>query len=158
MGVREEQALYEGGAHSQSVRLAHMLALPEPAQVSEVDLARAVTDGLFVGALEVVAQLIRAMGKMAVHSVVSASTISRAKRRPDKRLSRETSERIYKIAQVYDEAMCAYNGDKQLVIAFMTSPNQTLKGKAPIEVASSSTPGADAVINLLRQARAGVAV
>lgn len=88
--------------------------------------------------------------------LVPEATLRRAKRarRP---LSREHSERLYEVARVVDAVGRAFHGDRRRIDAFLDRPHPLLDGETPLELAASSSAGADAVLNLLRRAEAGVA-
>ena len=51
----------------------------------------------------------------------------------------------------------AYRGELDRVEAFMTRPHPLLAGETPFDMARSSSAGADAILNLIRRAEAGVA-
>ena len=51
----------------------------------------------------------------------------------------------------------AYRGDRTATDAFLNRPHPLLDGETPLDVARSSSAGADAVLNLILRAEAGMA-
>ena len=89
--------------------------------------------------------------------VVSEATLHRH-RKSGKALSRSHSERVYGLVRVLDAVAGAFHGDVARIDDFLNRPHPLLDGEAPLEMAISSSAGADAVLNLVRRAQAGVAV
>ena len=87
--------------------------------------------------------------------IVPEATFRRAQKAG--KLSREHSERLYEIGRVVVAIAWAYRGDLDRFEAFMTRPHPLLAGETPFDMARSSSAGADAVLNLVRRAEAGVA-
>ena len=79
-------------------------------------------------------------------------------RKANKRLSRELSERLYEMGRVVDAVGRAYHGDRQAIDTFLNRPHPLLDGETPFDMARSSSAGADAVLNLVRRAEAGIAL
>ena len=75
-----------------------------------------------------------------------------------KALSRSHSERVYGLVRVLDAVAGAFHGDVARIDDFLNRPHPLLDGETPLELAISSSAGADAVLNLVRRAQAGVAV
>ncbi|MEM6549214.1 MAG: antitoxin Xre/MbcA/ParS toxin-binding domain-containing protein [Pseudomonadota bacterium] len=140
---------------STPARLAQMLSLEVPMDFDDVALARQVSEGLPAKAVTRLAGFF-GRGKI-VGPVVPEPTLRRA-RKARKALSREHSERLYELSRVLDAASRAYRGDRDRIMAFMTRPHPLLDGEAPFDLARSSSAGADAVLNLLDRAEAGVAL
>ena len=77
--------------------------------------------------------------------------------RPEKRYpSRQLSERLYELGRVIDGVSRAYHGDQKALDAFLNAPHPLLDGDTPLEMARSSSAGAEAVLNLVRRAEAGM--
>lgn len=91
-----------------------------------------------------------------VGPIVPEATLRRA--RKGGLLAREMSERLYEVGRVVALAERIYHGDDAAMGRFMRRPHQLLSGSAPLDMARSSSAGAEAVINLLRRAEAGFAV
>ncbi len=140
---------------SQATRLAQLLSLEVSGQFDDVALARRVSEGLPIRSVSRLAEMI---GKpLIVGPVVPEPTLRRAQK-AGKPLSREHSERLYELSRVLDAVYRAYQGDRDQVIAFLTRRHPLLDGETPLDMARSSSAGADAVLNLLLRAEAGVAV
>jgi putative toxin-antitoxin system antitoxin component (TIGR02293 family) len=75
-----------------------------------------------------------------------------------KPLPKEQSERLYELSRVVDTVSRAFHGDSARVTAFKTRPHPLLGGETPLDLARSSSAGADAVLNMLRRAEASVAL
>lgn len=145
------------GALPESVpaRVAMLLGLGGAAKMDDLALADQVVMGFPVKAATRLAELISTAGGQV--RVLSEPTLRRAKttRKP---LSREQSERVYELGRVLDAAARVFAGDPGMVARFLRRPNPVLDGRPPLDVARSSSAGAQAVINLLEEAEAGVAL
>ena len=136
-------------------RLARLLDLDEREHIDEVTFARRVAAGL---PLSAVAALGGLLGRARIEGrVVSEATVHRH-RKSGKALSRNHSERVYGLVRVLDVVAGAFHGDVARIDDFLNRPHPLLDGEAPLEMAISSSAGADAVLNLVRRAQAGVAV
>lgn len=82
----------------------------------------------------------------------------RCARKARKPLSRDMSERLYKMARVRVVAIEAYGSDEAGAGAFLARPHPLLDNRAPLEIARASSADADAVVRLLHRAEAGFAV
>ena len=141
---------------SESLRVANLLDLQVSAGFSEVDLARLVVHGLPIRSGKALKGLLRTLLNAQIDVVPEATLRRAAKAR--KTLSREHSESIYQIGRVIDAVSTVYRGDQQRIAAFLGRPHPLLDGETPLDMARSSSAGADAVLNLLHRAEAGVAV
>ena len=63
-----------------------------------------------------------------------------------------------RVAMLLDAVSRAYHGDRDAIEAFLGRPHPLLEGETPFDMARSSSAGAEAVLNLIRRAEAGVAV
>ena len=61
-------------------------------------------------------------------------------------------------ARVVDALGRVYRGDSDAILTFLNRPHPLLDGKTPLDVARSGSAGAEAVLNLIRRAEAGVIV
>ena len=139
---------------SEAPRVARLLAIDEPDALSDVQLARRVSRGLLPLAAAALAEV---LGRnRVVGPVVPEATLRRA-RRARKPLSRELSERLYEVGRVVDAVGRAYHGDRDAIDTFLSRPHPLLDGETPFDMARSSSAGADAVLNLIRRAEAGIA-
>ena len=148
---------YADPAHmpaSEAARVARLLAIDHPALLSDVQLARRVSEGL---APRAAAALSEVLGrKRVVGPVVPEATLRRA-RKAGKALSREVSERLYEVGRVVDAVSRAYHGDREAIDTFLNRPHPLLEGETPFDMARSSSAGTEAVLNLIRRAEAGIA-
>ncbi len=139
---------------SEAARVARLLAIDEPDALSDVQLARRVSRGLLPLAAAALAEV---LGRnRVVGPVVPEATLRRA-RRARKPLSRELSERLYEVGRVVDAVGRAYHGNRDAIDTFLNRPHPLLDGETPFDMARSSSAGADAVLNLIRRAEAGIA-
>lgn len=139
---------------SEAARVARLLAIDEPDALSDVQLARRVSRGLLPLAAAALAEV---LGRnRVVGPVVPEATLRRA-RRARKPLSRELSERLYEVGRVVDAVGRAYHGNRDAIDTFLNRPHPLLDGETPFDMARSSSAGADAVLNLVRRAEAGIA-
>lgn len=153
MSAIESYAEPEGLPSGEAARYARLLKLRDAETFTDVKLARQVARGLPVTALAAVAGTLA--GK-AVARLVPEATLRRA-REAGKPLSRSHSERLYDLARVLDAVGRAYHGDAARVAAFLSRPHPLLDGETPFDLAISGSAGAEAVLNLIHRADAGVA-
>ncbi len=140
---------------SASFRVARLLELEvdDPDAMSDVQLAKRIVGGLHpisVFALGEVLGRSRVIGP-----IIPEATLRRA-RKAGKPLSRELSERLYEVGRVVDAVSVVYHGDRESIEAFLNRPHALLDGETPLNVARSSSAGADAVLNLVRGIQASV--
>ncbi len=140
---------------SEAGRIARLLAIDSPAVHDDVQLARRISGGLGAGAAVALGE---ALGRNRVIGPVIPEATFRRSRNAGKALSRELSERLYEMGRVVDALGRAYRGDRHAIDAFLNRPHPLLAGETPFDLARSSSAGAEAVLNLIRRAEAGVAV
>ncbi len=141
----------------QAGRIASLLSLPTPEKKTDLDIDAAINKGLPVKAYESLLLAIRGAESDWAPNIISASTYVRAKRNAGHRLKPDASGQIYQFARVVDAARLVFGRDGESLRRFFSTPNAVLKGRKPIDVALSSPAGADAVLRVLNEARAGVA-
>ena len=140
---------------SEASRIAMLLAIDEADILSDVQLARIVSDGLLPASAIALADVLGR--RRVVGPVVPEATLRRV-RKARKALSRQLSERLYEVGRVVDAVSRAYHGDQGAIDAFLNRPHPLLEGETPFDMARSSSAGAEAVLNLIRRAEAGVAL
>ena len=140
---------------SEAARVAMLLALDEPDILSDVQLARLVSGGLLPASAIALAEV---LGRNRVVGPVVPEATLRRVRKARKALSRQLSERLYELGRVVDAVSRAYHGDRDAIDAFLNRPHPLLDGETPFDMARSSSAGAEAVLNLIRRAEAGVAL
>ncbi len=139
---------------SESTQLAKLLDIADPNSCSDVRLAQRVAGGLSPSAVTAMARVFGGNTNRIVGPIVPEATFRRAKKAG--KLSKQHSERLYEIGRVLVAVIFAYRGDQDRVEAFLTRPHPLLAGESPLGMACSSSAGADAVLNLIRRAEAGV--
>ena len=139
---------------SEAARVARLLAIDAPDVLSDVQLARRVAGGLLPLAAVALAEV---LGRSRVVGPVVPEATLRRVRKAGKPLSRELSERLYEVGRVVDALGRAYRGDRDAIDAFLNRPHPLLEGETPFDMARSSSAGAEAVLNLIRRAEAGIA-
>ena len=136
-------------------RLARLLNLDESEGLDELAFARMVADGLPVSAVTALGELV---GRARIEGRVASEATLHRRRKSGRTLSRTHSERLYGLVRVLDAIGTAFHGDVPRIHDFLVRPHQLLGGESPLELALSSAPGTDAVLNLVWRAEAGVAV
>ena len=139
---------------SEAARVARLLAIDQPDLLSDVQLARRVSGGLAPRAAMALAE---ALGRKRVVGLVIPEATLRRVRKAGKPLSRDLSERLYEVGRVVDAVSRACHGDRETIDTFLSRPHPLLEGETPFDLARSSSAGAEAVLNLIRRAEAGVA-
>ena len=139
---------------SEAVRVARLLAIDRPDLLSDVQLARRISDGLLPRAALALAQI---LGRNRVVGPVIPEATLRRVRKAGKPLSRELSERLYEVGRVVDAVSRVFHGDREAIVAFLNRPHPLLEGETPFDMARSSSAGTEAVLNLIRRAEAGIA-
>jgi putative toxin-antitoxin system antitoxin component (TIGR02293 family) len=84
---------------------------------------------------------------------ITQRTLTRRKARG--RLNQEESERLLRVAHVFDMAVQLHEGDKQAARAWLEHPNRALNGKIPFELARTEV-GAREVEALVSRLEHGV--
>ena len=140
---------------SEAARVARLLAIDGPDLLNDVQLARRVSGGLLPRAAVALAEV---LGRNRVVGPVVPEATLRRVRKAGKPLSRELSERLYEVGRVVDAVSRAYHGDRDAIDTFLNRPHPLLEGETPFDLARSSSAGAEAVLNLLRRAEAGMAL
>ncbi len=112
----------------------------------DIDLQQAIRDGFPQGA---VAGLMHSanLNLKEIAATLDLTTRSLQRRRPQGRLARSESDRIYRLARIVVLAN-EYLGDGQLALQWLRSPNGALGGRSPLDVVDTE-PGARMVENVL---------
>ena len=126
-------------------------------RMDDLALIGEVEKGLPLLSVERLARHIDPADKTFAHGIVSRASLHRL-RQQGKPLSRELSERVFAIARVFAEAKQTWGGDEDAVRRFLARPHPLLGMRTPYDLARGSSAGAELVVQLLGQARAGVAV
>jgi putative toxin-antitoxin system antitoxin component (TIGR02293 family) len=140
---------------SEAGRIGLILGLTTEEPMTDVALAGKIGEGLLPASADRLADF---LGRgTVVGQIIPEATLRRA-RKDRKVLPREMSERLYEMSRVVDAVARAYHGDQDAAHRFLTTPHPLLDHQAPLDLARSSSAGADAVLNLLRRAEAGFAL
>lgn len=140
---------------SAAMRVAELLEIEPADAANEVQLALSVSNGLLPRSAQALARLLGA--NRVIGPMIPEATLRRA-RKAGKPLSRVHSKRLYEVGRVVDAVSCAYRGDRNAIEVFLDRANPLLEGNTPLDLARSSSAGAEAVLSLIRRAQAGVAV
>ena len=143
---------------SDAAKIAQLMGLPSWRKTSSLSLVDQIEQGLPLQAVERVAQVMAPDDPRAKFTLLSRSTWSRLQKRPRQHLTREASERVHGIARVLLEARRLWSDDESAMVRFLNRPHLLLGGRTPLDVARESTTGADLVVRIIGEARAGVAV
>jgi putative toxin-antitoxin system antitoxin component (TIGR02293 family) len=138
---------------TEAQRIASFLGIADVAH-DRVTLAECIFQGLPADSALTVHKKV---GSWTFFYVIPEATFRRV-RHQAKPLTRETSEKLYEFGRVYELARCIFNNDDMRMNRFLNLEHPLLAGRSPLEVATSSSAGTDAVIDLLNRADAGFAV
>jgi putative toxin-antitoxin system antitoxin component (TIGR02293 family) len=141
----------------QAGRIAQLLKLPQSTRATELEIDETITRGLPLKAYDALIDAVRGSNSDWQPAVVSIATYQRAKLNK-KRLKPDASEKVYEFARIVDGAKMVFGDDRDGIQQFFLTPNALLKDRRPFDVAMSSPAGGDAVLRILNEARAGVAV
>ncbi|CRI63064.1 conserved hypothetical protein [Thiocapsa sp. KS1] len=86
---------------------------------------------------------------------IAPSTLTRRRRSPDGRLSPEESDRVYRIAAAFSDAVDLFEGDASAASGWLGEPAKALGGTAPIEHLDTEA-GATQVHDLIGRLEHGV--
>ena len=139
---------------TQLATVEHLLGMPPRIGDTRLGLADSITSGLPVTALDHLADEVAPNDTRFKFRVIPKATLDRRKKSASRRLTSEEGDRLARIAKVFSFAMDIYR-DKDRAREFLGRPHAMLDGKAPLDVALATGPGADVVINLLGRAAYG---
>lgn len=143
--------------HSEAARLAAFLKLPGAKSMSDLALIERVERGFPLNTADTIINRIDPTGEfLQVYHIIPKTTYHRRLRNAQV-LTKDESEKILALAKVVVEVVRQYHGDSKLTTQFLMREHPLLGGRTPIDVAKDSTAGADLVLKLLAQAKAGVA-
>ena len=115
-----------------------------------LDLAHSIEKGLEVSAVDRIAKAVAPDDPRFKFRIVPKPTLER-RRRSKSRLKNEEGEKVARLARVYSMGLSVF-GDETKVQQFLSRPHMLLDNKRPVDVALSTGPGAEAVINILGRA------
>ncbi len=121
---------------------------------TRLGIANAIEAGLPVRAVEYVVSAVSPGSIQFRSQLVPKATLERRKNSKSKKLNVEESERLFRVAEVYNFAETVFGAGEQ-ARAFMKRPHPMLDNRTPLDVALATGPGANAVINILGRAAYG---
>jgi putative toxin-antitoxin system antitoxin component (TIGR02293 family) len=124
------------------------------ANTSQKDLIRHIKNGLAFSALESLSSITgQTLPELAAHVGIPLRTLAR--RKSAGKLSMEESERVVRLANLYEKAEELFNGDKVSTRRWMSQPKKALGGDSPLDYAGTEL-GAREVENLIGRLQHGV--
>ncbi len=139
-------------AADQSKSIEALLGVPSKFAGSPLAIAHSVEEGLPVASVGRLAKAVAPNDRAFQFRIVPKSTLER--RRKQRRLTSEESNRVARLAKVYGLAQMLFR-DQAKVQDFLSRPHMMLENKAPLDIALATEPGADVVVNLLGRAAYG---
>ncbi len=121
---------------------------------SRLALPSSIERGLPVTALDRLADSVAPGDARFKFRLIPKATLDRRRKSPGKRLTSEEGDRLARLAKVFSFALDVYH-EPERAREFLSRPHPMLDGKAPLDVALATSPGADLVINLLGRAAYG---
>ncbi len=143
-------------SYSAASRTAKILGLKNWEKIRDIDLVDRVTEGLPTRAVLDAFASVRLGIPRYMHVVIPKSSL--AKKQTEKRLSKAQSERLLSVSRVFSETLRQYKSDAEKARRFLETPHPLIADRTPLDLASQSNAGAEAVIRLLERAEAGVSV
>lgn len=121
---------------------------------SRLSLPTSIESGLPVAALDRLADKVAPGDARFKFRLIPKATLERRRKSASKRLTSEEGDRLARLAKVFSFALDIY-GVPERAREFLGRAHPMLDGKAPLDVALATSPGADLVINLLGRAAYG---
>lgn len=153
--TREKSATYSiEPAHSGEpafLSYASLIGLRVPDALS---LARKIESGFDFRTFTRLQEAIELTNKQ-LADLISISSRTLSRRRTERRLRPDESDRLLRLARVFDLTVSLFEGDKQAAQAWLTRPNPALGGKPPLDL-SRTEVGAREVENLVFRLEHGV--
>ncbi len=127
-----------------------MIGIPD----RQKSLWDAIYEGFSIGVLD---KLVDVMGveKKTISSAIELSSATLHRRRKLGVLSREESDKLYRVAEIYQAAIDLFEGDVKEASAWMFKPAYALGDRKPIDCLNTVAES-DAVLTLLRRLDQGV--
>ena len=139
------------------IQIAAILGLPRPRSYDVMGLVEALEAGIPTESAAHAARTIDPTGtRVQAHDLLPQPVLDRA-RQSNQPLSSQDSDTLWQIARVFLEARRIYHNSED-ALNFLLRRHALFDGRTPLDLASKSAAGAEAVIELLWRAEAGVAV
>ncbi len=129
---------------------------PKTERFTSLDLANEVGRGLSVDAVDRLCTIIAPTEPGLRYRIVSKATLARRQRTAKRRLSREESDRLARLARLWAFATDVW-GSAAAARRFLSEPHPLLGGRVPRDVATETEIGARAVEELLGRLKYGSA-
>lgn len=139
---------------TQPASIEALLGVDAGRQASRLALAYSIERGLPVAALDRLADVVAPDDVHFKYRLIAKATLERRRKSPTRRLTSEEGDRLARLAKVFSFALDIYRSP-DAARAFLGRGHPMLDGKAPLDVALATGPGADLVINLLGRAAYG---
>jgi putative toxin-antitoxin system antitoxin component (TIGR02293 family) len=133
---------------TQAASIEALLGVKPGRQSSRLALANSIEHGLPVTALDRLADIVAPDDARFKFRLIPKATLERRRRSSSKRLTSEEGDRLARLAKVFSFALDIYR-EPEKAREFLSRPHPMLDGKAPLDVALTTSPGADLVVNLL---------
>lgn len=144
-------------AEIQASSIATLLGVRPKAQgFTSLDLAKEVGRGLPVDAVDRLCRLVAPTVPGFRYQIVSKATLARRHKTAKRRLSREESDRLARLARLWAFAVDVW-GSAEAARRFLSEPYALLGGRVPLEVATETEIGARTVEELLGRLKYGSA-
>jgi putative toxin-antitoxin system antitoxin component (TIGR02293 family) len=127
----------------------------QPQDLNPFDLADQVGRGLSVDALERVCAKIAPDDAGFRYRLVPKATLARRQRARGRRLSRDESDRVARIARIWEFAIEVWKSE-DAARRFLSRPHMLLRGRVPRDFALASELGAREVEELLGRLKYGI--
>lgn len=127
-----------------------LLEITTSALASPLPLAHAIEAGLPVTALDQLVGVLAPDDPQFKYRIIPKTTLQR-RRKSSGRLTLEEGDRLARLARVFSFALEIY-GSADKARAFLRRSHPMLGGQMPLDVALTTDPGADLVINLVGRA------
>lgn len=129
---------------------------PKREAFTSLDLAREVSRGLSVDAVDRLSRLVAPAVPGFRYQIVSKATLARRQKAAKRRLSREESDRLARLARLWAFAVDVWGSD-EAARQFLSEPYALLGGRVPLDVATETEIGARTVEELLGRLKYGSA-
>lgn len=139
---------------TQPASIETLLGVAPVRSASRLALASSIEAGLPVAALDRLADAVAPDDSRFKFRLIPKATLERRRKSASGRLTSEEGDRLARLAKVFSFALEIYKAPEK-AREFLARPHPMLDGKAPLDVALATGPGADIVINLLGRAAYG---
>ena len=129
---------------------------PKTRAFTSLDLAREVGRGLSVDAVDRLCRMVAPTMPGLRYQIISKATLARRQKTATRRLSREESDRLARLARLWAFAVDVW-GSEEAARRFLSEPYALIGGRVPLDVATETEIGARTVEELLGRLKYGSA-